>query len=61
MSSKEMENHPDYSKGQHRGNVGEGQIHFRRDNIRSFDQYLSPSNELRQNIVSAYHRQKNTQ
>lgn len=33
LASHEVETHPHYSPGQHRGNVGEGQIHIRQDNI----------------------------
>ena len=32
IPSHEVENSKYYSKGQHRGNVGEGQLHLRRDN-----------------------------
>ncbi len=41
MSSNEVANHPDYSKGQHRGNSGnEGQLHITQDNIHSLDPYI---------------------
>jgi hypothetical protein len=57
QSSHEIETSVHYSKGQHRGNVGEGQLHVRRDNIRDFDRYLSPSDKLRNAIVAAYERE----
>lgn len=57
QSSCEVENSGQYSKGQHRGNTGEGQLHFRQDNIGDFDKYLVQSNLLRQAIVDAYGRE----
>jgi len=45
IPSFEVENSKYYSKGQHRGNVGEGQLHFRRDNLHEFEKYLvEPAN-----------------
>lgn len=58
LSSSEVENDPHYSKGQHRGNVGEGQLHIKDDNIASFDVYSAQSNNLREAIVAAYERQQ---
>jgi len=57
LSSHEIENHADYSTGQHRGNTGEGQLHVRQDNIRDFDGYEAPSNELGKAIRDAYARE----
>jgi hypothetical protein len=57
QSSHEVESSTHYSKGQHRGNTGEGQLHLRPDNIRDFDKYLAQSNQLRQAIEDAYDRQ----
>ncbi|MEQ8208278.1 MAG: hypothetical protein RH917_00480 [Lacipirellulaceae bacterium] len=57
QSSFEVENNKHYSKGQHRGNVGEGQLHIRPDNIRDFDSYEIQSNCLRQAIVDANDRE----
>jgi hypothetical protein len=57
QSSFEVENNPHYSKGQHRGNVGEGQLHLRQDNIRDFDRFLVESNALRGAIVAAHARE----
>jgi hypothetical protein len=42
LSSHELKTHRDYSKGQHRGNTGEGQLHLRQDNIRDFDKFEVP-------------------
>ncbi len=58
QSSFEVEHNSYFSAGQHRGNVGEGQLHVRHDNIRDFDRFLVKSNELRQAIVDAHDRQK---
>ena len=54
IPSFEVENNPYYSAGQHRGNVGEGQLHLNRDNIAEFDRYLARSNELEREIRAAY-------
>jgi hypothetical protein len=61
LSAKELENDPHYSKGQHRGNVGEGQLHLRDDNIEAFNSYLVPSNRLGEAIREAYRRQKSSE
>ena len=58
LSSKEVEKNKYYSKGQHRGNIGEGQLHLKNDNIEAFKKYMSKSDELLENIISAYERQK---
>ena len=39
LASKELKGNPYYSKGQHRGNVGEGQLHLRHENIDEFKNY----------------------
>lgn len=57
LSSNEVETNEHYSKGQHRGNVGEGQLHLRRDNIREFEGYRAQPNELEEAIRAAYNRQ----
>lgn len=57
LSSNEVLNDKHYSKGQHRGNVGEGQLHLRDDNIKEFQVYEAKSNELRAAIIRAYERQ----
>ncbi len=58
MASHQIENNPYYSKGQHRGNIGEGQLHLNQDNIHEFDKYLVKSNELEKAIKQAYKREK---
>ncbi len=57
LSSHELENHRDYSTGQHRGNTGEGQLHVRQDNIKDFDAFEVPSNQLAKAIRDAYARE----
>jgi hypothetical protein len=57
LSSKEVSENRYYSEGQHRGNVGEGQLHVRRDNMKEFAKYESRSNELLKAIRNAYKRQ----
>ena len=56
LSSYEVSSHPYYSKGQHRGNVGEGQLHIRQDNIADFIQFEVRSNRIEEAIRSACRR-----
>ena len=58
LSSKEVESNRYYSKSQHRGNVGEGQLHIRHDNIVDFEDYGVKPNELERAIRMAYDRQR---
>lgn len=57
LSSYELETHPDYSQGQHRGNTGEGQLHLRQDNIHDFAGFEALPNRLAEAIRRAYQRQ----
>ena len=57
LASKEVENHRYYSVGQHRGNVGEGQLHITQDNIADFAKYEVRSDKLLPAIIAAYKRQ----
>ena len=57
LSSNEVETNPYYSKGQHRGNTGEGQLHVKQDNIRRFEAYSIRSDGLKIAIIDAYNRQ----
>lgn len=59
IPSFEVENSRYYSKGQHRGNVGEGQLHLKRDNIREFDQYLVEPSKSEEAIKKAFKKEKN--
>ncbi|MCG3153536.1 MAG: hypothetical protein DKINENOH_00126 [bacterium] len=58
IPSYEVENSPFYSKGQHRGNVGEGQLHLNRENIAKFDKYLCNSTSLEVAIKRAFAKEK---
>lgn len=58
LSSDEMASNRHYSAGQHRGNVGEGQLHLNNDNIGEFFKYEVPSNQLATAIREAYKRQQ---
>lgn len=58
LSSTEVETNRYFSAGQHRGNVGEGQLHLNRDNIRDFSQYEHRSDGLLNAIRGAYERQQ---
>lgn len=57
LSSKEVASNKYYSPGQHRGNVGEGQLHLNHDNISEFSKYEARSNELAVQIRNAFKRQ----
>jgi hypothetical protein len=56
LSSHEVATNRFYSAGQHRGNVGEGQLHLKDDNIDEFSAYESTARELIGNIRAAYAR-----
>lgn len=57
MSSKEVQTHNDYSKGQHRGNKGnEGQLHIRETNIKTLDKYIFKGQDLKLAIQNATKR-----
>ncbi len=58
LSSREVETNRYFSTGQHRGNVGEGQLHLNRDNIQDFSQYECRSDGLLDAIRNAYVRQR---
>lgn len=58
LASHEVQNNKYFSKGQHRGNVGEGQLHMNRENITEFRQYEIKSTDLRNAVIKAYKRQK---
>ena len=58
LSSREVETNRYFSPGQHRGNVGEGQLHLNRDNIQEFSQYECRSDGLLDALREAYARQR---
>ncbi len=55
---KEVENNKHYSRDQHRGNTGEGQLHLNRDNIKKFKKYETQPKELLEKIIKAYGGQR---
>ena len=57
LSSDEVAKSKYYSTGQHRGNVGEGQLHVNRENIQDFSDFLTASDTLKDAIIEAYLRQ----
>ncbi len=57
FASKDIENNKYYSKGQHRGNEGEGQLHLNRENIGKFKKYETKPADLLNKIIKAYKRQ----
>ena len=57
LASHEVETDPHYSRGQHRGNTGEGQVHIRQDNIEDFRAYEVEPNLLEDAMRAAYRRQ----
>ena len=58
LSSHEMETNRYYSQGQHRGNVGEGQLHLRDGNIEEFTEYEVQPNKLEEAVRRAYLRER---
>ncbi len=57
FASKDVANNKYYSKGQHRGNEGEGQLHFNRENISSFKKFEAKPKDLLKKIIKAYKKQ----
>jgi hypothetical protein len=58
LASHEVAESPHFSAGQHRGNVGEGQLHLNRENIEHFKKFLTPPNNLEKAIVKAAQRER---
>ena len=58
LTSNEVQNNKYFSKGQHRGNIGEGQLHLNRENISTFNQYEVKSTRIKEAVIKAYKRQK---
>lgn len=57
LSSNEVATNRYYSPRQHRGNIGEGQLHIRHDNIRAFAKYKVKPKKLKYAIRMAHKRQ----
>lgn len=57
LNSDEVINNDFFSKGQHRGNIGnEGQLHIKHDNIHYFDKYKLTDNNIEKAIQDAFER-----
>ena len=54
LSRDEVEGNRFFSKGQHRGNVGEGQLHLNRENIAEFDKHEVKSTDIKKSIIGAF-------
>lgn len=57
LASKEVASNRYYSAGQHRGNVGEGQLHLKHDNVDEFSTYEVQGRQLLDALQDAYRRQ----
>jgi len=57
LASREVEGNKYYSGGQHRGNVGEGQLHVKKENIEDFQGYECRPSDILAAIKDAYNRQ----
>lgn len=57
LSSKEVEGSDYFSEGQHRGNIGEGQLHLNDENIGEFDKYESSGDKILDAVRNAHKRQ----
>ena len=57
LSASEIQGLRRFSKGQHRGNVGEGQLHVKHDNIHEFEKYEAEPNKLEEAIRAACDRE----
>jgi hypothetical protein len=51
LSSSEIKNNQYFSQGQHRENIGEGQLWIKETNIGKFDEYLSNQREILNKII----------
>ncbi len=59
LSGNDVLSNKYYSEGQHRGNVGEGQLHLNKDNMPEFTSYESQAVDIKNAITLAYKRQHN--
>lgn len=57
ISSTEVKSNRYYSDKQHRGNIGEGQLHIKDNNIDEFAQYECTPKEIKQAVIDAYERE----
>lgn len=57
LTRDEIQKNRRFSKKQHRGNVGEGQLHIKHDNISEFKQYEVQPTNIKEAVIRAYKRQ----
>jgi len=57
LNSNEVESNKYFSRGQHRGNVGEGQLHLNQDNISEFAKHEVKGSDLLEAMRAAHRRQ----
>lgn len=57
LSRDEVQNNKYFSKGQHRGNIGEGQLHLTRDNVSEFQKCEVKPPVIKDAVIRAYKRQ----
>lgn len=58
ISSTEVESNKYFSYKQHRGNIGEGQLHIKDSNIKEFVGYECHPKNLKQAVIDSYERHK---
>ncbi len=56
LNAREVEQNLYYSRGQRRGNVGEGQLHVKQDNIQAFTPHETTGRNLLTAIKHAYQK-----
>ncbi len=54
LSSDEVQNSRYFSNRQHKGNVGEGQLHLKHDNISEFQKYEVKPPDIKDAVIRAY-------
>jgi hypothetical protein len=57
LSSNEVQNNKYYCPTQHKGNIGEGQLHLKHNNIAEFRKYEVELSHIKNAIIEAYKRQ----
>ncbi len=57
LSSNEVQKNKYYCSKQHKGNVGEGQLHLKHNNITAFQKHEVKPSHIKEAIIEAYKRQ----
>jgi hypothetical protein len=57
LNRDEMRGNKYFSKKQHRGNVGEGQLHLKHNNITEFQKYEVKPSHIKEAVIEAFKRQ----